>query len=174
MVISEQSKTEIYKDYHGKVFGYIISQVSNSDLAEDLSEDVFLKVYEKLDTFDETKASISTWIYTIARNTLTDYYRTRKVCEEIPEEYESTISVEDEVCNREMLDKLANALEKLDEKLPDSSITSTDFKESSRDDYGIDWEKYIEDTDNTEIKFSSGSYDRDEETSFENFFVNSL
>lgn len=60
-------------------------------------------------------------------------------------------------------------LEKLDEKLPDSSITSTDFKESSRDDYGIDWEKYIEDTDNTEIKFSSGSYDRDEETSFENF-----
>ena len=78
MVISEQSKTEIYKDYHGKVFGYIISQVSNSDLAEDLCEDVFLKVYEKLDTFDETKASISTWIYTIARNTLTDYYRTRK------------------------------------------------------------------------------------------------
>ena len=59
MVISEQSKTEIYKDYHGKVFGYIISQVNNSDLAEDLCEDVFLKVYEKLDTFDDTKASIS-------------------------------------------------------------------------------------------------------------------
>ena len=122
MVISEQSKTEIYKDYHGKVFGYIISQVSNSDLAEDLCEDVFLKVYEKLDTFDETKASISTWIYTIARNTLTDYYRTRKVCEEIPEEYESAISVEDEVCNREMLDKLANALEKLDERSRDIII----------------------------------------------------
>lgn len=122
MVISEQSKTEIYKDYHGKVFGYIISQVSNSDLAEDLCEDVFLKVYEKLDTFDETKASISTWIYTIARNTLTDYYRTRKVCEEIPEEYESAISVENEVCNREMLDKLANALEKLDERSRDIII----------------------------------------------------
>ena len=122
MVISEQSKTEIYKDYHGKVFGYIISQVNNSDLAEDLCEDVFLKVYEKLDTFDNTKASISTWIYTIARNTLTDYYRTRKVCEEIPEEYESTISVEDEVCNREMLDKLANALEKLDERARDIII----------------------------------------------------
>lgn len=122
MVISEQSKTEIYKDYHGKVFGYIISQVNNSDLAEDLCEDVFLKVYEKLDTFDDTKASISTWIYTIARNTLTDYYRTRKVCEEIPEEYESAISVEDEVCNREMLDKLANALEKLDERARDIII----------------------------------------------------
>ena len=122
MVISEQSKTEIYKDYHGKVFGYIISQVSNSDLAEDLCEDVFLKVYEKLDTFDETKASISTWIYTIARNTLTDYYRTRKVCEEIPEEYESAISVEDEICNREMLEKLANALEKLDERSRDIII----------------------------------------------------
>ena len=61
MVISEQSKTEIYKDYHGKVFGYIISQVNNSDLAEDLCEDVFLKVYEKLGlpsetAFDEKKA----------------------------------------------------------------------------------------------------------------------
>ena len=122
MVMTEQLKTEIYQNYHGKVFGYIISQVNSSDLAEDLCEDVFLKVYEKLDTFDETKASISTWIYTIARNTLTDYYRTRKVCEEIPEEYESTISVEDEVCNNEMLDKLANALEKLDERFRDIII----------------------------------------------------
>ena len=122
MVMTEQLKTEIHQNYHGKVFGYIISQVNSSDLAEDLCEDVFLKVYEKLDTFDETKASISTWIYTIARNTLTDYYRTRKVCEEIPEEYESTISVEDEVCNNEMLDKLANALEKLDERSRDIII----------------------------------------------------
>ena len=60
-------------------------------------------------------------------------------------------------------------LEKLEEKEPDGAIASVDFKEESRDDYGVDWQKYIEDSENTEIKASSGSYDRDEETSFENF-----
>ena len=122
MIRTDKQKEEIYRDYYGKVYGYFVSKINNSHTAEDLASDVFLKVYEKLDTFDDTKASISTWIYTIARNTLTDYYRTRKVCEEIPEEYESTISVEDEVCNREMLDKLANALEKLDERARDIII----------------------------------------------------
>ncbi|MCQ2477227.1 MAG: hypothetical protein MJ125_05255 [Clostridia bacterium] len=38
-----------------------------------------MKIYEKTDSFDESKASLSTWIYTVARNTLTDYYRMRVV-----------------------------------------------------------------------------------------------
>ncbi|MDO4939913.1 MAG: RNA polymerase sigma factor [Lachnospiraceae bacterium] len=114
MVITNQLKTEIYENYRTKVLSYIISRVNNADLAEDLCENVFLKVYDKLDTFDDTKASISTWIYTITRNTLTDYYRTRKTFEEIPENYVSSVSVEEDVCNREMLEKLADALERLD------------------------------------------------------------
>lgn len=113
---------KIYEDYRQKVFSYILSKVQNSDLAEDLCQNVFLKIYEKADTFDETKASVSTWIYTIARNTLTDYYRTRRVTSEIPETLQSEQSTEDEVINGEMMERLADALSQMDERMRDVII----------------------------------------------------
>ena len=107
-------KSQIYEDYHMKVLRYIQGQVNDYYLAEDLCSDVFMKVYEKLESFNEKKASISTWIFTITRNTLIDYYRTRKVTSEIPENlvYEDDGSDVDD----EILEKLAKGLENLDER----------------------------------------------------------
>lgn len=113
---------EIYEQYHEKVFRYLRSRVNNTTLAEDLCSDVFLKIYEKLDSFDESKASLSTWIFTVARNRLTDYYRTRRVFEEVPETLADGSSVEEDVCSKETLDRLADALEKLDERERDIVI----------------------------------------------------
>ncbi len=110
----ELDKEKIYRDYYEKVFGYILSKINNAHDAEDLTADVFVKIYAKLDTFDENKASLSTWIYTVTRNTLTDYYRTRKVFFEMPEEIEDETAVEDEICSAESLENLANALETLE------------------------------------------------------------
>lgn len=115
-------KEKIYHDYHGKVYGYICSKINNAQAAEDLAANVFVKIYEKLDSFDEGKASLSTWIYTITRNTLTDYYRTRRVFEEVPETLDDGSSVEEDVCNAETLDALASALESLDERERDIII----------------------------------------------------
>ena len=116
MIITDSLKEEIYVKFHGKVMGYLVSKLNNRDTAEDLAADVFLKVYEKLDTFDESKASLSTWIYTITRNTLTDYFRTRRTFEEIPETLPDDSSVEDDVCNGVMLEALAKGLKMLDER----------------------------------------------------------
>lgn len=112
----EPQKENIYRTYHNKVFGYIFSKINSVQDAEDITADVFIKVYEKLDRFDKSKASLSTWIYTIARNTLTDYFRTRRVFEKIPETLPGRSSVEEEVCSEEMLETLAKALEALDER----------------------------------------------------------
>lgn len=122
MNITDTLKEQIYREYHSKVYGYLLSKMNHAQNAEDLTSDVFIKVYEKLDSFDETKASLSTWIYTIARNTLTDYYRTRKVHEEIPETLPGPSSVEEEVCTEAMLETLAKALEALDERERDIVI----------------------------------------------------
>ena len=92
-MITDTQKEAIYRDYHGKVSGYIRSKINSPQDAEDITANVFLKVYEKLDSFDESKASLSTWIFTIARNTLIDYYRGRKVFEEVSEE----MSVSDDI-----------------------------------------------------------------------------
>ncbi|MBQ0084244.1 MAG: sigma-70 family RNA polymerase sigma factor, partial [Clostridiales bacterium] len=115
-------KEKIYFEYHEKVFGYILSKINNQHDAEDLTADLFVKIYAKLDTFDKNKASLSTWIYTVTRNTLTDYYRTRKVFGEIPEMLSDENSIEDEICNDEALDKLADALEALDKRERDIII----------------------------------------------------
>ena len=122
MPVSEAFKNEIFTTYHRKVLGYINGKVCNLSLAEDLASEVFLKIYEKIDTFDAEKASLSTWIFTITRNRLTDYYRTRRVYEEIPETMKDDSSVEEEVCNKEALEELADALERLDSRERDIII----------------------------------------------------
>jgi len=97
---------DIYLSYHDKVSAYIKGKVENHYDAEDLVSQVFEKVYGKLHTFDETKASLSTWIYTITRNTVTDYSRPRRIH-----------AIYDEACERpapeidqDVLDALADAL----------------------------------------------------------------
>lgn len=115
-ISSDDRKTQIYEQYSQKVLGYIRSKVNNLDVAEDIQSMVFLKVYEKFDSFDESKASISTWIYTIAHNTIIDYYRSNRMTEEVPEDLTSSDSPELEICNNESLESLANALMNLDER----------------------------------------------------------
>ena len=116
MTATEEYKAELYETYHKKVLSYLNGKVMDLYLAEDLCANVFLKVYEKLDTFDETKASLSTWIFTITRNTLTDYFRTRRVFSEIPEDLTEDSDIEEEYCRAELLETLAAALESLPER----------------------------------------------------------
>lgn len=116
MTATEEYKAELYETYHKKVLSYLNGKVMDLYLAEDLCANVFLKVYEKLDTFDETKASLSTWIFTITRNTLTDYFRTRRVFSEIPEDLTEDSDIEEAYCRAELLETLAAALESLPER----------------------------------------------------------
>lgn len=103
---------DIYISYHNKVSAYIRGKLDNHHDAEDLVSQVFEKVYGKIHTFDESKASLSTWIYTITRNTVTDYYRTRRIHTSYDEVYELPAPEKD----RDMLDTLADALMILKER----------------------------------------------------------
>lgn len=111
---------EVYNEYHDKVLGYIRSKVNNKEDAEDLCADVFLKVQKKLVEYDSEKAGVSTWIYTIARNSVIDFYRGSHVTEELPDELSEEIASDDEtdseLLRRETLVELAEALKKLSEE----------------------------------------------------------
>ncbi len=69
---------QVYEEYHPKVHAYVRGKIQDPHEAEDLVSAVFLKVVQKLDSYDPAKASLSTWIYTITRNTVTDYFRTHR------------------------------------------------------------------------------------------------
>lgn len=71
---------EMYKDYFPKIYNYVYYRLLHREQTEDVVSDIFGKVVENLRYFDSRKASFNTWIFTIARNTLTDYYRRRQVC----------------------------------------------------------------------------------------------
>ena len=65
---------QFYLQYHDKVRGTI----QDPHDVEDLVSAVFMKIVQKLDSYDSAKASVSTWVYTITRNTVTDHFRTRR------------------------------------------------------------------------------------------------
>ena len=69
---------QIYLQYHDKVRAYVRGKIQDPHDVEDLVSAVFMKIVQKLDNYDPEKASVSTWVYTITRNTVTDFFRTRR------------------------------------------------------------------------------------------------
>ena len=89
---------EVYEEFFPKIYNYIYYQINNNAICDDLVSSVFMKVVENIDKFDEQKASFSTWIYTIARNTVIDYYRKAKIESDIDDYVDSvkySLSFED-------------------------------------------------------------------------------
>ena len=77
--------------YQAKVFRLVFSIVGNSARAEEVTQDAFLKIWQALQGYDG-RASLSTWIYTIARNTSishlrAEFYRKTLNLEEAPEPF---------------------------------------------------------------------------------------
>lgn len=70
----------VYKENKGKLTKYVKARVyPHTEIAMEIVDDTFIKVNEHLKNFDENKANIRTWIFTIANNKLTDYYRSIKL-----------------------------------------------------------------------------------------------
>lgn len=107
---------QIYLKYKDKVTSFVRWKIKNPSDAEDVVSEVFEKVYSKLDTFDETKSSLSTWIYHITQNTIIDFYRKNKINVEIPDYFEDERINSNCIGNEQNLELLAQSLEKLDEK----------------------------------------------------------
>lgn len=112
----------LYLECYPKVKRYVAARVRDPQEAEDLVSEVFLKVYQRLDSFDESKASVSTWVYAITRNAVIDYYRVSRVHSELPETLASGEDLEETLCRADTLEALAAALETLDERRRDIII----------------------------------------------------
>src|SRR5438034_6571283 len=65
---------EIVRTHWRKVFNIAYKFVGRHDEAEDLTQDVFLKLFKSLKTFDR-RANFSTWLISISRNLCIDHYR---------------------------------------------------------------------------------------------------
>ena len=65
----------LYSEYYVPIYRYIYLRTKNPEQTEDLTQDVFLKIYKTIGSIDPTVSSPIGYFYTIARNTLIDYWR---------------------------------------------------------------------------------------------------
>ncbi len=112
----------IYLDYRDKIMGYLHTHVSNHEDAEDLCSSIFLKIYSKLETYHPSESSLSTWIYSITRNAVIDYYRTRHVHAPIEEDIPADEDLDESILHEETLEELSKALQNLPRELSDLLI----------------------------------------------------
>lgn len=77
----------LYEQYADAIYRYVYFRV-NPDDAEDLVETVFVKAWEKISGYKQTKDNFSSWLFRIAHNLVVDHYRSTKTIETITEEYQ--------------------------------------------------------------------------------------
>lgn len=99
--------------YKGRIFSYVYRMVRNYHDAEDITFDTFIKCFNSLDRFDQTRP-FSTWLFTIAHNVTIDFFRKNKqeyeyfddrhaVADDFVQEYEK----------KKKLEKIEQAITKL-------------------------------------------------------------
>jgi len=74
----------IYQDFHSKLYHFIVSRVSDPDTAEDILQDVYLKIHSNIDDLRESDR-LQSWIYQITRNVIIDHYRRLRPQDGLPE-----------------------------------------------------------------------------------------
>ncbi len=69
---------EIVQQFHRRIYNICYRFSGSADDAADLSQEVFIKMYRTLSTFDTSRASFMTWVTTVTRNLLVDHFRKGK------------------------------------------------------------------------------------------------
>jgi RNA polymerase sigma factor (sigma-70 family) len=62
----------LYDKYASLIYGAILRIVQDVEMATEVTQDVFVKIWEDADQFDSTKERLFSWLYQIARNTALD------------------------------------------------------------------------------------------------------
>ena len=68
----------IVRQYHRRVYNVCYRFAGTAEDAEDLTQEVFIKMYRTLNSYDASKGALITWVTTIARNLLVDHFRRSK------------------------------------------------------------------------------------------------
>lgn len=68
----------LYDCYSGALLTTVLSMVSDKVVAEDILQEVFLKIFKKIDSYDATKSRLYTWLLNITRNETIDTLRSKQ------------------------------------------------------------------------------------------------
>jgi len=114
-----QALAELYDRYGRLVYSLVLRVVRDTGVAEDLVQEVFLRVWNRVQGFDAQKGSIAPWLLAVARNRSIDYLRSAGGRERNALEFEETdhpglyVDVERDILSSDKARLLKQALAKL-------------------------------------------------------------
>ncbi|QJW88965.1 sigma-70 family RNA polymerase sigma factor [Spirosoma taeanense] len=74
----EQAFHWLYDQYSPALYGVVLRIVRDEEHAQDLVQDIFVKIWKNLDSYDASKGRLFTWMLNVARNTAIDALRAQK------------------------------------------------------------------------------------------------
>ena len=99
-----------WNDLNKALVNFINQKVKNTEISKDISQEVFVKVFSKIETL-KNKDKIIPWIYQITRNEINTFFRKQSSAQEnvvqiIPEDLEENLTTEFSKCVQPMIDNL--------------------------------------------------------------------
>ncbi len=73
----ESAFNYLYDHYSASLYSVILNIVPDKELANDVLQEVFLKIWRQIDTYDTTKGRLFTWMLNVARNASIDIVRSK-------------------------------------------------------------------------------------------------
>ena len=130
----EYDTERIWQEFSSEIERFIAYRVADSSAAEDLLQEVFLKIHRKINTLQDSR-TIRSWVFQIARNTITDYYRKQKIkldyLDELTPEYEKQLLTSDEIIEENPAQAIGSGLKERIAMLPEKyaeALTSVEFQ----------------------------------------------
>ena len=107
----------LYDHYQPKIYRFTLVKVSHREEAEDLTHQVFLNAWQNIESYRDLGFPFSSWLYRIARNHVTDYYRAKKPIASLedadPEKMPADHSLHSGLAEKLELERVKNAVRKL-------------------------------------------------------------
>lgn len=133
--------SKLYELYFDKIFRFAFYRVSHKEVAEDITEEVFIRAFTSLSSLDKA-GSFESWLYQIARNRIIDYYRAKKLLLPL-DDLENTLEYETNIIDSVNLQFDQKIFLKVLRDLPEDQQTIVRLK-------------FYEDLSNTEIADLTG------------------
>lgn len=120
MVSDRPPFEDLYREYLGRIYAYIRSQVGSAADAEDVTAQVFMNAYQAYGRFETRNSTPAAWLFRIARNATLDHFRSqgrrdrlRRTIEHQPQEEEDPAGrAEDRIQYRALLVQVAQLPER--------------------------------------------------------------
>ena len=118
MLLKQRHETAfsyLYDHYSASLYSVILSIVSDRELSNDILQEVFVKIFRQIETYDTSKGRLFTWMLNVARNASIDAVRSknyqqnqqnRELTENIYESGGSTQTNTDKIGLRKIVNKL--------------------------------------------------------------------